>query len=81
MVQQYYHFHSWFHHIHQHNCKCDRLLCQCKLRHFGKDLRNIRQYLKIVLEYRWQKCDFYTIFRSRCPKIFVDIYHKLERIR
>ena len=48
-----YHFHSWYHHIHQRRCKCDHLLYQCNFRRFDKGLRRIHRYLqKKILEWR-----------------------------
>ena len=48
MILHYYHFHSWLHHSHLHNCKCNHLLGQYSFHRFDKGLWHIHQYLEII---------------------------------
>ena len=75
----HYQFHSQFHHIHQHNCKCNRLLGQCSFLHFDKGLWHIHQYLKKLLQLGGKVCYLSVInIQSRFSNICLGIYNKFE---
>ena len=76
---RFYHFHNWVHHIHQRNCRCDRLLCQCNFHRFDKGLRHIRQYLKKGQKEEAQSYDLLFItLKQIYPRLSADIYNKFK---